>query len=75
MSRDLRRYATQTNVRIAVGALLVLFTVGLGLIGLIYGAGAALSGLVCLLGSLVPIGLIALAIWGIDWLVRRSNDN
>lgn len=74
MSRDLRRYASQTNLRIAAGALLLLFTVGLGLIWLIFGPGAALSGLLCLLGTLVPIGLIALVIWGLDWVVKRSRD-
>lgn len=74
MSRDLRRYASQTNLRIAAGALLLLFTVGLGLIWLIFGPGAALSGLLYLLGTLVPIGLIALVIWGLDWVVKRSRD-
>ena len=74
MSRDIRRYAAQTNIRIAVGALALLFSVGLGLIWVVYGAGAALSGLLCLLGTLVPIALIVLVIWGLDWLVKRSND-
>jgi hypothetical protein len=32
MSRDLRDYPRKTNVRLAVGALLLLFVVGLGLI-------------------------------------------
>jgi hypothetical protein len=73
MSRDVRHYAAQTNVRIAIGALMLLFTVGLGLIWLIYGPGAALSGLLCLLGSLIPIGLIVLVIWGVDWVVRKAN--
>ena len=74
MNRDLRRYATLTNLRVAVGARVLLFTVGLGLIWLVYGPAAALSGLLCLLGSLVPIGLIALAIWGVDWIVKQVND-
>lgn len=75
MSRDLRRYASQTTFRVAAGAVLLLFTVGLGLIWLIYGPAAALTGLLCLLGSLVPIGLIALFIWGLDWVVKRTNDD
>ena len=74
MSRDLRRYASQTTFRAAVGAVLLLFIVGLGLIWLVYGPGAALTGLLCLLGALIPIGMIALVIWGLDWVVRKSSD-
>jgi hypothetical protein len=74
LSRDLRRYASQTTFRAALGAVLLLFVVGLGLVWLIYGPAAALTGLLCLLGALVPIGLIALVIWGMDWMVKRSND-
>ena len=74
MSRDIRRYASQTTFRAAIGAVLLLFIVGLGLVWLIYGPAAALTGLLCLLGALVPIGLIALVIWGMDWMVKRSND-
>ena len=60
MSRDLRKYARQTSVQLAVGAVLVLFLIGDGLIYLIYGKGAALLGLSCLLIGLAPILLIAL---------------
>ena len=49
MTRDLRKYASQTNVQLIVGALLILFIVGLGLIAWIYGAGAPM-GFLCLLG-------------------------
>jgi len=73
MSRDLHKYASQTNVRLAVGALIILFTVGLGLIWWIYGLPAALMGLLCLLGALVPIGLIWLFLGGLDLLVKRIN--
>jgi hypothetical protein len=73
VSRDLRKYVRETNVRIVVGALLLLFIVGLGLIWIIYGFGAAVSGFLCLLGALVPIGLIFLALYGLDWIVKRAN--
>jgi len=73
MSRDLRKYMQQTNVRIAVGAFFLLFIVGLGLIWLIYGFGAAVSGFLCLLGAFVPIGLILFALYGLDWIVKRAN--
>ncbi|MCS6992655.1 MAG: hypothetical protein N2117_02740 [Anaerolineales bacterium] len=70
---DLRKYASQTTFRLIAGALLLLFTVGLGLIWLIYGLSAALMGLFCLLGAFVPIGLVWLALFGLDALVRRLN--
>jgi hypothetical protein len=75
MSRDVRRYASQTTFRVAAGAILLLFSIGVGLIWLIYGPRAALMGLLCLLGALVPIGLIALFIWGLDWVVKKSNKD
>jgi hypothetical protein len=72
---DLRKYSSQTITRLVVGALAILFIVGLGLIGWIYGVGAALMGLLCLLGALVPIGLIWLFLGGLDWLVKRLNQD
>ena len=73
MRRDLRHYASQTTFRLVAGSLFLLFTIGLGAIGLIYGPYAALLGFLCLLGALVPIGLIALSIYGMDWVVKRGN--
>jgi magnesium-transporting ATPase (P-type) len=75
MSRDLRKYAAQTNVQLFGGALLVLFLVGLGLIAWLYGPGAALMGFLCLLGALVPIGLIAFFMFGLDLIVKRINKD
>ncbi len=73
MSRDLRKYTKDTNLRVILGALLMLFILGLGLIWLMYGFGAAVSGLLCLLGAFVPISLIMLALFGLDWIVKRAN--
>lgn len=73
MSRDLRKYMKDTNVRIVVGALLLLFIVGLGLIWFFYGFGGAVTGLLCILGGFVPIGFIFLALYGLDWIVKRAN--
>ena len=72
MSRDLRRYAKQTNFRLIVGFTLLLFIVGDGLIYLIYGLGAALMGLLCLVGVSVPLALIVLALWIIDWVAKQG---
>jgi len=71
--RDLRNYAKQTNVRLGVGAFLLLFVVGLGLIYLIYGAGAAMMGMVCLLAGLTPLVLIFLSFALLDWIQKRAN--
>jgi hypothetical protein len=73
MSRDLRKYMKDTNARLIVGALALLFFVGDGLIWLIYGFGAAVMGLLCMLGAFVPIGLILLFLNLSDWIVKRAN--
>jgi len=73
MSRDLRSYMKDTNVRLIVGALLLLFVVGDGLIWWIYGLGAAVMGLVCMLGAFVPIGLIFLLLNLSDWILKRAG--
>ena len=73
MSRDLRKYMRDTNVRLIIGALLLLFIIGDGLIWLIYGFGAAMMGLLCILAAFVPIGLILLLLALSDWIVKRAN--
>ncbi len=73
MKRDLREYAKQTNIQLAVGAFVLLFIVGLGLIYVIYGPGAAGLGLLCLLGGMVPIAIILFFLFGIDWIVKRAR--
>jgi hypothetical protein len=74
MTRDLRRYARDTNIRLFVGFLLILFLIGDGLIWIIYGREAAILGVVCILAGLFPLALIALALWGIDLLLRRYRE-
>ena len=73
MSRDLRQYARQTNFRLVVGFFLVLFIIGNGLIYMFLGREAAIMGLICLVAGIAPIILILLALWIIDWIVRRNN--
>jgi hypothetical protein len=75
MSHDLRKYASQTNTRLIVGALALLFVVGLGLIAWLYGPGAAVTGFLCLLGAMVPIGLIWFFLFGLDLIVKRINKD
>jgi len=74
VTRDLRRYTRQTNIRLIVGALLLLFIVGDGLIYLIYGKGAALMGLLCLLAGLIPVALTLLIMLLLDWVAKRVKE-
>ena len=73
MSRDLRKYAQDTSVQLGVGAFLLLFIVGDGLIYFIYGKGAALMGLLCLLAGVAPVLIIALFMLLLNWVVKRAN--
>lgn len=73
MKRDLRKYMKDTNTRILFGAFFMLFVIGIGLIWAIYGGGAAVTAFFCLLGAAVPIGLIFLSLFGLDWIVKRAN--
>ncbi len=73
MTRDLRKYVRQTNFRLVVGAFILLFVVGDGLIYLIYGGSAAITGLLCLLAGLVPVVLVTLIILLLDWITKHVN--
>jgi hypothetical protein len=73
VTRDLRRYARQTNVQLTVGALLLLFIVGDGLIYHFYGTGAAVMGLLCMLGGLLPVVLIIGAVALLDGLAKLRD--
>lgn len=71
--RDLRDYARQTNVRLALGAFLLLFVVGVVLIWFIYGGNAAGMALTCLLAALFPVILILFVFVGIEWILKRAR--
>jgi hypothetical protein len=73
MTRDLRKYARQTNVRLGVGAVFLLLVVGVGLIYAIYGPGAAVTGLLCLSIGVLPLLLIFIALAVMDWIQKRAN--
>ena len=71
--KDLREYTKQTNVRLVLGAFILLFVVGVGLIWLIYGEGAAGLGFTCLLAALFPVILILFVFIAIEWIVKRAR--
>ena len=75
MGHDLRKYAKQTNIRLVIGAIVLIVIVGDGLIYLVYGQAAAISGLFCSAIGLFPVLLILVIFWGMDMIVKRDRDN
>lgn len=73
MTRDLRDYARKTNVRLGIGAVLLLFVIGLGLIFLIYGQDAAQMGFLCLIAGLTPVVLILIIFFFIDRIMKNAG--
>lgn len=74
MSRDLRKYARRTNLRLVVGGILLILVIGVGLIYLFYDLQAALLGLVCLLSGITILLMIWLSLWAIEKIVHRANQ-
>jgi hypothetical protein len=74
MARDLRKFANRTNLYLVAGFISLLLVVGVGLIYLIYGAGAAVTGLICILAGIAPVILIAGALLLMDVIARKAND-
>jgi hypothetical protein len=75
MSRDLRKYTRQTNIRLIVGAFVLLFIVGDGLIFIIYGRSAAVTGILCLLIGMVPVILTTAVLLLLDWIRKRADHD
>lgn len=73
MTRDLRKYARQTNTRLAIGFLILLLVIGDGLIYIFFGRNAAIMGLICILAGLTPIVLIYLSLFIIDAIVKAHR--
>jgi hypothetical protein len=73
MTRDLRKYTSQTTTRLIIGGLLLLFIVGDGLILLIYGYEAALTGMICLLAGLLPLVLVWGVLLGMEQIVNAAD--
>ena len=72
--RDLREFARKTNTRLIFGFVVLLFLVGDGLIFLIYGRNAAITGFICILGGFVPILLIIGLFAVMDFVIRKANE-
>lgn len=74
MTRDLRRYTRQTNIRLLAGFVLLLLFVGDGLIYMVYGPAAAISGIICILAGLAPLALVFLSLYVLEVIAKRAND-
>jgi hypothetical protein len=57
-----------------VGGLLLLFVVGIGLIYLFYGQGAALTGLLCMVVALIPLILIWVMFIVLEFITKKAQD-
>lgn len=73
--RDLRKYSKITNIRLFIGAVLLIFIVGDGLIWFIYGEKPAIMGLICLIAGLIPVILIFIVFTVIDRITARENKD
>ena len=73
VSKDLRKYAKQTQTRLILGFLLLVFLVGDGLIFIFLGKNAGLFGLICIAAGLMPVFLIVLFLWIADLVVRNGK--
>ncbi len=73
---DLRRHRSITDRNLLIGFFVVLLIVGGGLIGLAYGGGAAVTGVICIGAAALLAGLVALLMFGIErlsqWLDQRE---
>lgn len=72
---NMRKYNRATNRRLAIGAILLLFIVGDGLIFLIYGKQAGYLGLICTVSGLAPIVLIAGVLKLLELLRKRLDHD
>lgn len=75
MTEDLRKFARQTNIRLLIGFILLLFLVGNTLIYVFYGQQAAILGFICLLAGIIPLSLIALILKIMEKIVERSQSS
>jgi len=71
--KDLREYTKETNVRLVLGAFILLFVVGVALIWAIYGGNAAGLAFTCLLAALFPVILILFIFVGIEWILKHAR--
>jgi Na+/proline symporter len=72
---DLRKHAKQTKKRLVWAGLGLIFVVGVVLIALTYGTPAAGCGLAFFLAAMVPVALVILVLYFLQWLVDRTKND
>lgn len=70
---DLRKYARRTKLRMLIGLGFLILVVGEGLIYLLYGQGAAVMGLLCLGGAVLPVAAVVVVLTLLDRLVSSQS--
>lgn len=71
MSRSPRSHLDITNRRLVIGFVLILLIIGIGLIYWFYGPGAALLGILCLVGGFLPLIGISLIMRLLEWVSQQ----
>jgi len=74
MTRDLRRYAKQTNIRLIIGGIAIIIIIGDGLIFLLYGRDAAVMGVLCFMVGLLPLLVIWMVLFFFEWVVNKYKS-
>ena len=74
MSRDLRKYANQTNIGLILGGIILVLVIGVGLIYVFYGQNAAITGALCLIVGLAPLLLIWFMLLLLEWITKRARN-
>ena len=72
-SFDPRRHWGQTQARLIIGGMAVLVIVGGGLVWLLYGAGAAVTAVLCLLAAAGVMGLLWLILFLLELWVKEEE--
>jgi len=71
---DLRRHRQQTDRNLVIGALLLLFVVGGGLIWVLWGLGPALAGWTCMGAVMALIGGLYLVLKLMEWWSNPRDE-
>jgi SNF family Na+-dependent transporter len=72
---DLRKHARQTKRRLILAGLGLAFILGTILIAFTYGTPAAGCGLAFFLVAMIPVALIGLVLFVLQWITDRSTKD
>ncbi len=71
---NFRALRATTDRNLLIGFFVILFVIGLGLIGLFYGGGGVVGAMACILVALGTIGVLVLIIGGLGKLSAWLDD-